>query len=180
MFPKNHNSAGNIPDFEEPLEVNGQVRWQIIQVVTEGDISIGRANIPEIEDEDSASKETTEGAATNGGKKAKEKESSADAKRDKSNEDGTASSQGQEVVYKRGVYLFEDASLRELRNAFVETKQLDNQKGTHFQFLRSDVEGDKIEIETEDDILLNQIEHSLTSRRTMFIEMVDSGKQTLC
>ena len=95
-----------------------------------------------------------------------------------SGEDDRDSGRGHEIVYKRGVYLFEDATLRELRNAFVDTEQLDTGKGYHFQFLRSDVAGDKIDIETEDEIMLNQIEHTLTVRRTIFIEMIDSGTES--
>ena len=80
-----------------------------------------------------------------------------------------------ELVYKRGIYLFSDATLRELRNGFVDTQQGEGAGNLHFQFLRSDVPGDRIEVEAEGNIMLSQIEHSLIQKRTIYVEMISAG-----
>ena len=84
-----------------------------------------------------------------------------------------------ELAYRRGMYLPLDATLKDLRNKFVESEQLDQKDGLHFQFLLSDVPGDRIELDTEDEVLLCQIESSLLQKRTLFIEAIDPGKCTL-
>lgn len=84
-----------------------------------------------------------------------------------------------ELTYRRGVYLPLDATLKDLRNKFVESGQLDQKDGIHFQFLLSDVPGDRIELDTEDDVLLCQIESSLLQKRTLFIEAIDPSERQL-
>ena len=79
-----------------------------------------------------------------------------------------------EILYKRGVYLAPDATLKDLRNGFIELENLET-NDRYFQLLRSDVPGDFIEIDTEEEVLLNQIEHTLVQPRTMYIENVDPG-----
>jgi len=171
LFPKARNSSGKIPDFEEPLQMNGQVRWQIIQVVSEGEITSSTPTALE-----GSPEENDRGGKRNDSyEKNKRDEKESNSGKSGDNVAG-GSEHAHEIVYKKGVYLFDDATLRELRNGFIETEQLDTKKGTLFQFLHSDVVGDKIDIETEDEILLNQIEHSLTVKKTMFIEMIDPGK----
>ena len=79
-----------------------------------------------------------------------------------------------EILYKRGVYLAPDATLKDLRNGFIELEKLDHNDRC-FQLLKSDVPGDIIEIDTEDETLLSQIEHRLVQERTMYIENIDPG-----
>ena len=79
-----------------------------------------------------------------------------------------------EILYKRGVYLTPDQTLKDLRNGFIELETLEN-NDRYFQLLKSDVPGDFIEIDTEDETLLSQIEHSLVQPRTMYIENIDPG-----
>ena len=79
-----------------------------------------------------------------------------------------------EILYKRGVYLTPDATLKDLRNGFIELEKLEGDD-RYFQLLKSDVPGDLIEIDTEDETLLSQIEHSLVQPRTMYIENIDPG-----
>ena len=79
-----------------------------------------------------------------------------------------------EVLYKRGVYLTPDQTLKDLRNGFIELEKLEN-NNRYFQLLKSDVPGDFIEIDTEDETLLSQIEHRLVQPRTMYIENIDPG-----
>ena len=82
-----------------------------------------------------------------------------------------------EEVFKRGVYLKPDSTLKELRNSFIDSNQLDSNDCT-FRFLRSDVPGDFIEIDTEDKTLLSQIQHSLVLPATLYIESIDPGDLT--
>ena len=174
LFPATTRSShGKVSDFEEPLEMNGQVRWQVIQVVSEGEITSATPTSVEESprDKDRHGKRNISSEES----KHNEKEITEGKSRDSS---AKASDNAHEVVYRKGVYLFDDATLRELRNGFIETEQLDSKRGTHFQFLRSDVVGDKIDIETEDEVMLHQIEHSLTVEKTIFIEMTDPGKDT--
>ena len=79
-----------------------------------------------------------------------------------------------EIVYKRGVYLTPDATLKDLRNGFIEVENLEA-NDRYFQLLWSEFPGDFIEIDTEEEVLLNQIEHTLVRQRTMYIENVDPG-----
>ena len=79
-----------------------------------------------------------------------------------------------EILYKRGVYLTLDATLKDLRNGFIELEKLEN-NDRYFQLLKSDVPGDFIEIDTEDETLLSQIERRLVQPRTMYIENIDPG-----
>ena len=81
-----------------------------------------------------------------------------------------------EVEYKRGVYLAPDATLKDLRNSFIEMEHLEFDD-RYFHLLKSDVPGDIIDIDTEDETLLSQIEHTLVQQRTMYIENIDPGKQ---
>jgi hypothetical protein len=82
-----------------------------------------------------------------------------------------------ELAY-RAMYLPSGATLKDLRNMFVESEQLDKKNGLHFQFLLSDVPGDKIELDTEDEVLLSQIESRLVQKRTLYIETIDPSEYT--
>lgn len=79
-----------------------------------------------------------------------------------------------EILYKRGIYLAPDATLKDLRNSFIEQEKLER-NDCCFQLLKSDVPGDFIEIDTEEEVLLSQIEHSMVQPRTMYIEDIDPG-----
>ena len=82
-----------------------------------------------------------------------------------------------EEIFKRGVYLKPDSTLKELRNSFIDSIQLDSNDCT-FRFLRSDVPGDFIDIDTEDKTLLSQIQHSLVLPATLYIESIVPGDLT--
>ena len=66
-------------------------------------------------------------------------------------------------------------TLGDLRNAFIETNQLDPED-LHFLFLQSDVLGEYIEVESERTVCLGRLDHFVTESRTLFIESVDPGK----
>ena len=100
-----------------------------------------------------------------------------ESSRSKYSEDGRNESeddQMSEIVYKQGVYLSPDATLKDLRNGFIEQEKLEAHE-RYFQLLKSDVPGDIIEIDTEEEVLLSQIEQTLIQQRTVYIENVDPG-----
>ena len=100
-----------------------------------------------------------------------------ESSRSKYSEEGRNESeddQMSEIVYKQGVYLSPDATLKDLRNGFIEQEKLEAHE-RFFQLLKSDVPGDIIEIDTEEEVLLSQIEHTLVQQRTVYIETVDPG-----
>ena len=133
--------------------MDGKLRWQIIRVLSEGT----KGNFAE------------RGALESG-------DSSRPSSQAQQVEEDF-SSQQTELVYPNGVYLNEEACLKDLRNEFVDSDQLGDSDGLHFQFLRSDVPGDRIELDTEDEVLLCQIEDSLVQKRTLYIECIDPGKR---
>ncbi len=157
------SETGTAVELKEPAEMDGKLRWQIIRILSEGG-SEGRkssslADRMILESRDSSP--TSKALGTDRG--------------DGPDKD-TQSLDQTEMVYKRGVYLAQDASLKDLRNQFLDSEQLEKKNGLHFQFLNSDVPGDRIELDTEDEVLLCQIEDRLLQRRTMFIEYIDSGE----
>lgn len=161
------SETGTVAELKEPSKMEGKLRWQIIRILseggTEGRKSSSLADRMILESRDSSRPTSNPPPAQSEG-------ASPDKDTDTSSQDQT------EMVYKRGVYLVPDASLKDLRNSFVETDQLDKETGLHFQFLNSDVPGDRIDVDTEDEILLCQIEDRLLQKRTMYIEHVDPGK----
>lgn len=149
------SETGSTVEFEEPLEMDGKLRWQIIRVLSEGvKGSLVERSALESGDSSRPSSQTQQ----------------------VEDEEDDLSSEQTELVYANGMYLSGEACLKELRNAFVDSDQLEESDGLHFQFLQSDVPGDRIELDTEDEVLLCQIEDSLVQRRTLYIECIDPGK----
>ena len=80
-----------------------------------------------------------------------------------------------EVVYKKGIYLPPNSLLKDLRNGFVDSRQLDSDNCL-FCFLRSDAQGDYVAIDDEEELLLEELEAvSPNQRRTLYIEALDKG-----
>lgn len=180
---------------EPPKNLEGKFRWQVIKILSEGGSEGGRRS--ELRDRDgrivldsrdSSATPDSKGVAR---EVAGDSPSTAGGPEERGNDTPTKGAgpssvsrqmkgRAQEdetlVEYERGVYLAPDASLKDLRNQFLESGQLEEQDGTHFQFLRSDVPGDRIEVDTEDETLLCQIEDSLVQKRTMYIESIDPCK----
>ena len=177
MFPKTLEE-----EFKEPPMIHGKQRWQIILLQQE--------------------KQMEHGSSTNEGRDDLGAESSTQAvskveftladstveligepsntdmaltERNREFDREGSSTRVVEVIYRKGVYLSESASLKDLRNAFIDSKQLDS-KDHAFQFLCSDVPGDAFLIETENETLLHQIEHSLLDKRTVYIEVINPGE----
>ncbi len=160
---------GTDAEFKEPPIMDGEYRWQIIQVMSEGgSMSEGKKSSSSdrdgrivLESRESVRPENEDNISDSEGR------------------DPDAQIEQTETLYGRGIYLSSDATLKELRNQFVDSEQLEQSEGVHFRFLRSDVPGDAIEFDTEDEILLSQIEHNLIQKRTLYIELLDSGNKLL-
>ena len=167
--------TGAAVEFMEPQEIDGKVRWQIIQVMSEERSSSEDANNNITDRDGGIHLESRESDRSDVVTKDSQK---LDSNRSDKEKDAPTAQQQEltEVVYKKGVYLNNDATLRDLRNQFVDSDQLDQNEILHFQFLNSDVPGDNIDIEIEDEILLSQIERNLIQRRTLYIEKIDAGK----
>ena len=80
-----------------------------------------------------------------------------------------------EVVYRQGVYMTWEDTLCDLRNAFIETNQLDPED-LLFLFLQSDVLGEYIEIDSENALCLGRLNYPVIESRTLYIESVDPCK----
>ena len=126
---------------------------------------------------------------------------------------GVKEEQAVMTYYKRGVYLDRDATLKDLRNAFLDSgtythtpepahTSLGLGRCTHaplhppshllppplptssgqleednrlFQFLKSDVPGDTVAIETEEETFLSELEPNLVEPRTIFFQLLEHG-----
>jgi len=153
------SETGAVAEFKEPEQMHGKLRWQIIRVMSDVG-SDGRKTAFSDQEESMVldSRESSRPVSTQASRPASTAQNA-----DVDVSDGDKSTQKQtEVIYRGGIYLGKDATLKDLRNQFVDSKQLQEERnGMHFQFLRSDVPGDRIEIDTEDETLLSQIEDSL-------------------
>ena len=129
-------SAGtDIGEFKEPDEIDGKVRWQIIQLYPSDQSSEhSLSNSSQTEDDDVT-----------------------------------------EVVYRQGVYMTWEDTLCDLRNAFIETNQLDPEDML-FLFLQSDVLGEYIEIDSENTLCLGRLNYPVIESKTLYIESVDPCK----
>lgn len=81
----------------------------------------------------------------------------------------------EEIVYRKGIYLNSDATLKDLRNGFIDSGQLDKDD-VYFKFLNSDIPGDYILIDDEEETLLTKLEPNLLFPRSVFIELVDKSE----
>lgn len=178
MFPE--AEPGN--KFKEPPVLNGKQRWQIIQLLKEENASRNKVDQPGDDSSKNAASdvrltsasstdELLAGSSTDVIQREKEKS------KEEGREDG-ASARVVEIVYQKGVYLPEDASLKDLRNAFIDSRQLDSSDGAAFQFLHADVPGEAFLIDVEEDTLLSQIHDSLADKQTVYIETINLGMRS--
>ena len=175
VFPASSpmSETGAMVEFKEPSEMGGKFRWQIIRILSEAG-SEGRKS--ELTERDGGIRLESRDSSRPTSNTQREEEEEEEG--EKEGEEGGESRENQqeqaEMVYGRGMYPNPDASLKDLRNLFIDSGQLEG-KGEehHFQFLKSDVPGDRIELDTEDEVLLSQIEDNLLQRRTMYIEFID-------
>eukprot|EP00731_Ephydatia_muelleri_P025010 Em0017g93a len=141
-------------EFKEPPTMNGRLRWQIVQLTdsTKEDTPIkGKKKDP--------SPGQPQKPATEAGKEGEEH----------GTQEGSKEEGMEEVIYRRGVYLAPTATLRDLRNGFVETRQT-SLEHRMFLFLRSDILGDHFDISSEEGTRLAHIQGSLVQPQTMYIQ----------
>ena len=135
---------GEIGKFKEPDQMGTKLRWEIIQL------------LPIEKSKDVKSEPPSDTAS--------EKELQLCL------ED---SDEFEEEVYPKGVYLEPTSSLKDLRNNFINTNQLEMNEA-HFQFLYSDTPGDTIPIDNEEEI---QLERFSERERTIYIQAIDKGER---
>ena len=183
LFPEQCERSG---DFREPAVLNGKIRWQIIQVFSDRLADGSGRNAAMLEEATPISRVAFKlGGAEEDVAKPNENDDSeirvVESDRREENKDyrnshpPSVNTEMSEILYERGVYLDLDATLKDLRNGIIASEQLDSPDRI-FQFLSSDVPGDFIPIDTEDEVMLAQIEHNLVQSRTLYIEAIDPGK----
>ena len=75
----------------------------------------------------------------------------------------------EEVVFLKGVYLETTATLKDLRNSFIDSNQLDPNH-LYFQFLRSDTLGDIVPIDNEEETKPLSFD---SKQRTIYVQAID-------
>ena len=123
-------------EFQEPDQMGGKLRWQVI--LLEPAISEQHSDIS-LSDDESVS----------------------------------------EFAYRQGVYLEWTNTLADLRTAFIDTNQIDEEERA-FCFLWSDVLGEHIDIAAESGLQLSKLGHAAARNRTVYIEGVDPGRLCVC
>ncbi len=185
MFVK-HGRDGQ-EGFKEPPVLNGRQRWQIIKLLSKDidDQSVQKGK--EVDRSTSASKvtfklgesqpEVLQASSTSALNPDEEEDGDGEGElaRQRSSSTGQGSMEKvTEMTYQCGVYLDTDATLKDLRNAFLDSNQLDT-GDRFFRFLQSDIPGDCIDIEMEDEVMLAQIEGRLVQPWTLYIEALEGG-----
>ena len=109
MFPKQKEEQA---EFKEPSQLNGKQRWQIIQLLFKNDEKGTRPQLRVKSKSETKSKVEWQIASEGLGDK---------HAMSASDDNDTFT----EVHYKKGVYLHPDATLKDLRNTFIDSYQLD-------------------------------------------------------
>jgi hypothetical protein len=178
--------------FQEPSQAHTKLRWQVVQVVSQemGCVALETTHKGESDNESELfpSKVSFSFQAENqeNMNEPKDKKSMEDEAQDATGGSGGLVSEGQGedravmIVYRRGVYLNPDATLKDLRNSFLDSGQLEG-KNRFFEFLMSDVPGDTIAIETEPETYLSKLESDFAEPRTIHFQLMDEdGHSELC
>ncbi len=170
-------------DFKEPEQIGTKRRWQIVQILPSVEPSMNietplptpaepvkNQQIKKITEEDKLKVESgIEIESIEGDEELGQRD-------DNQSVISSAPSDGyQEIVYKKGIFLDTNGTLKDLRNGFIDSSQIDSDY-RFFQFLNSDMPGDYIPIDNEEDTLLSRLEPNLISPKTMYIETVDNSK----
>ena len=80
-----------------------------------------------------------------------------------------------ETQYRQGVYMDWENTLYDLRNAFIDTRQIESEEAA-FCFLWTDVPGEHIDVASESSTRLHTLSRSTVTSRTVYIERVDPGE----
>ena len=175
------SSGTSVEDFKEPEQIGIKRRWQIIQIIptsTEPS-SIPRSPLPTTErlmpKQSIDLQEAGENLKVESGIEVESIDGDEFEQRAQTPETMQHSDGYQEVLYRKGIYLDSNATLKDLRNGFINSDQIDH-KNRFFQFLNSDMPGDSIPIDNEEDVLLSKLESNLLSPKTIYIEPVNSSE----
>ncbi len=175
------SSGSPADEFREPEQIGIKRRWQIIQLLSSTGPSITHSPTTEELKAKHLKEGLTEKTDRMKAESGIEVESMDGYESDSSviqrNEtpQSIQSDRFQEIVYRKGIYLDKNATLKELRNGFIDSCQLD-EGNMFFQFLNSDLPGDSIPIDNEEEIFLSKLEPNLLIPKTMYIEPVSSSK----
>lgn len=148
--------------FKEPAHISGKMRWQVIQLIADDE-----TNSPETKRKETIAADVHVDAKPS---------PSSDDRTAHSAEEENQSNSGRvsEVIYKCGVYLESTKTLKDLRNAFIDSGQLSNQD-PFFQFLQEDTMGEVIPIDTEEETSLSSLSKTQQENRTIYIEAISKG-----
>lgn len=170
-------------EFVEPEEMNGKRRWQIIQLIPESTKANSRIRSPSrpamSKQESPHQQQSIEmqllADKTPGSNDDNGNTSPSQQRRSESPQDGIV-----ELVYRRGMYMSNEATLKDLRNKFIESCQAE-EENRFFQFLCSDVPGDYIPIDAEEETKLTHLQssNSLVQPQTLYMEQLEDGKDVL-
>ena len=161
--------------FVEPDEVHGKKRWQIVQLIPEPD---------------KPSMETRPSTRPSGSKQQSSLEMELLSEKDlndssdgqplqsQPNQPSPLQDQSMEIEYKKGMYMGDTATLKDLRNQFIDSGQVDKEN-LFFQFLRSDMLGDYIPIDEEEETKLTNLHPYLVQPQTLYVERLEGGKRAL-
>lgn len=177
MFLK--REGGERVTFREPPVLSGKQRWQIIRLLPKDSDSLrsqprSTAKVRFILGDSRPEFDRVSSMELNSGKDKDADEEGAPTRQQSSDADTGSTERVAEVVYERGVYLDSTATLKDLRNSFLDSNQLDSNDRL-FQFLQSDIPGDYVDIDTEDEVALTQIQDRLVQTRTLYIEALEKG-----
>ena len=178
LFSSGNSSEG----FREPEQIGTKRRWQIIQLLASTGPSITHSPITEQLKTKQFKEEIMEGdkLKVESGIEVESLDSyESDSNVQKNQTPGSIQSDRfQEIIFRKGIYLDNNATLKDLRNGFIDSFQLDA-GNRFFQFLNSDLPGDSIPIDNEEEILLLKLEPNLLTPKTIYIEPVCSSKLNL-
>ena len=165
----------NVDEFKEPELIGTKQRWQIIQIIPSSTPTPTTSPTLMMDSKDEEEMKEKEKLNVESGIEI-ESITSADETPEIYPTPASMVTQVYQIIqYKKGVYMDRNASLKDLRNAFVDSKQLDD-SNVYFQFLHSDTSGDYIAIDNEEETLLSSLEPNLQTPRTVYIESIKNSE----
>ena len=165
----------NVDEFKEPELIGTKQRWQIIQIIPSSTPTSTTSPTLMMDSKDEEEMKEKEKLNVESGIEI-ESITSADETPEIYPTPASMVTQVYQIIqYKKGVYMDRNASLKDLRNAFVDSKQLDD-SNVYFQFLHSDTSGDYIAIDNEEETLLSSLEPNLQTPRTVYIESIKNSE----
>uniref|UniRef100_A0A1X7V0T6 MYND-type domain-containing protein n=1 Tax=Amphimedon queenslandica TaxID=400682 RepID=A0A1X7V0T6_AMPQE len=137
------SETGEVGQFKEPEKIGSKLRWQIIKLIP---VEKPKKSETQKEDDDSTSENELQLCLEE-------------------------SDEFEEEIYLKGVYLEPTSTLKDLRNNFIDSNQLET-SDVYFQFLNSDTPGDLVQIDNEEEIKLERFEER---EKTLYIQAIDKN-----